>query len=61
MKKTLQLIICMAMILIPLEAEGIKDSGLPEIGCAIYKFDDTFMTGVRNSITSVAKGKAKIT
>ncbi len=26
-----------------------------EIGCAIYKFDDTFMTGVRNAIAKAAK------
>ncbi|MCE5171963.1 galactose/glucose ABC transporter substrate-binding protein MglB [Paenibacillus profundus] len=32
----------------------------PNIGVAIYKFDDTFMTGVRNSITEAAKGKAKV-
>lgn len=30
------------------------------IGCAIYKFDDTFMTGVRNAILGTAKGKAKV-
>jgi len=33
---------------------------LPTIGCAIYKFDDTFMTGVRNSILKTAEGKAKV-
>jgi len=31
-----------------------------EIGCAIYKFDDTFMTGVRNAIAEAAKDKAKV-
>jgi len=25
-----------------------------EIGCAIYKFDDTFMPGVRNAIAEAA-------
>ena len=30
------------------------------IGCAIYKFDDTFMTGVRNTILDAAKGKARV-
>jgi methyl-galactoside transport system substrate-binding protein len=34
--------------------------GQPNIGVAIYKFDDTFMTGVRNSIDDAAKGKAKV-
>lgn len=27
------------------------------IGCSIYKFDDTFMTGVRNAITLAAKDR----
>ncbi|OXM85083.1 galactose ABC transporter substrate-binding protein [Paenibacillus rigui] len=31
----------------------------PVIGVAIYKFDDTFMTGVRNAISSNAEGKAQ--
>ncbi|WP_337102544.1 galactose ABC transporter substrate-binding protein [Paenibacillus sp. YIM B09110] len=30
------------------------------IGVAIYKFDDTFMTGVRNAIESAASGKATV-
>jgi methyl-galactoside transport system substrate-binding protein len=33
---------------------------MPKIGVAIYKFDDTFMTGVRNAITDAAKGKADV-
>lgn len=33
---------------------------MPSIGVAIYKFDDTFMTGVRNAILKTAQGKAKI-
>lgn len=32
----------------------------PNIGVAIYKFDDTFMTGVRNAISDAAKGVAKV-
>ncbi|MBW7475984.1 galactose/glucose ABC transporter substrate-binding protein MglB [Paenibacillus oenotherae] len=38
---------------------GGSDGDLPTIGVAIYKFDDTFMTGVRNAITDAASGKAK--
>nr|8FXU_A Chain A, D-galactose/methyl-galactoside binding periplasmic protein MglB [Thermoanaerobacterium thermosaccharolyticum] len=30
------------------------------IGVAIYKFDDTCMTGVRNAMTAEAQGKAKL-
>lgn len=32
----------------------------PVVGVAIYKYDDTFMTGVRNAITAAAEGKAQI-
>lgn len=35
-------------------------SSKPKVGVAIYKFDDTFMTGVRNAITDAAKDKADI-
>jgi methyl-galactoside transport system substrate-binding protein len=41
-------------------AAGIAVAAEPKIGCAIYKFDDTFMTGVRNSILDSAKGKASV-
>ncbi|MNW37550.1 D-galactose-binding periplasmic protein precursor [compost metagenome] len=33
---------------------------LPKIGVAIYKFDDTFMTGVRNAMKAAAEGKAEL-
>ncbi|WP_334071488.1 MULTISPECIES: galactose ABC transporter substrate-binding protein [Paenibacillus] len=44
---------------------GSKESGgngaaEPKVGVAIYKFDDTFMTGVRNSIEKNAGGIAKV-
>lgn len=61
MKKIAHILIYLTVLLLPLSAKGIKDSEMPEIGCAIYRFDDTFMTGVRNSITNAATGKAKIT
>ena len=32
----------------------------PQIGVAIYKFDDTFMSGVRAEIDKAAKDKAKV-
>ncbi|PKL24888.1 MAG: galactose/glucose ABC transporter substrate-binding protein MglB [Spirochaetae bacterium HGW-Spirochaetae-3] len=35
-------------------------SGTPRIGVAIYKFDDTFMSYVRNAIDANATGKATI-
>jgi methyl-galactoside transport system substrate-binding protein len=39
---------------------GSSSKGTPNIGVAIYKFDDTFMTGVRNAISDAAKDKAKV-
>ncbi|WP_027093819.1 galactose ABC transporter substrate-binding protein [Cohnella thermotolerans] len=39
---------------------GGGGGGEKTIGVAIYKFDDTFMTGVRNAISDAANGKAKV-
>ncbi|MDF2836452.1 MAG: periplasmic binding protein/LacI transcriptional regulator [Paenibacillus sp.] len=39
---------------------GDSGGGGPKIGVAIYKFDDTFMTGVRNAMSEAAKGKAEL-
>jgi methyl-galactoside transport system substrate-binding protein len=40
--------------------EAKTEAELPTIGCAIYKFDDTFMTGVRNAIDEAANGNAEM-
>ncbi len=46
---------CLALVLAtPVFAQGQGESKGVEIGCAIYKFDDTFMTGVRNAIIAAA-------
>ena len=37
-----------------------KKSSQPKIGVTIYKFDDTFMSYVRNRIESSAKGKVEL-
>ncbi|MHC1685444.1 MAG: galactose ABC transporter substrate-binding protein [Clostridiaceae bacterium] len=37
-----------------------SSSGKVTIGATIYKFDDTFMTGVRDSITKAAEGNADV-
>jgi methyl-galactoside transport system substrate-binding protein len=55
MKKTVLMIVAAALAF-----AGAASAAEPKIGCAIYKFDDTFMTGVRNAITDAAKGKAKV-
>ncbi|CAM4351072.1 galactose ABC transporter substrate-binding protein [Paenibacillus alkaliterrae] len=41
--------------------ENGSDAGsASQVGVAIYKFDDTFMTGVRNAMSDAAEGKAKL-
>ncbi|WP_314590375.1 galactose ABC transporter substrate-binding protein [Paenibacillus terrigena] len=41
--------------------DAAGDSGSePKVGVAIYKFDDTFMSGVRNAIEANAKGVAQV-
>ncbi|QAY67454.1 galactose ABC transporter substrate-binding protein [Paenibacillus protaetiae] len=36
------------------------EGGTPKAGVAIYKFDDTFMSGVRTAISAAAEGKLKV-
>ena len=59
MKRTVGLAVLIGICGLFLMAGGVFAADL-EIGCAIYKFDDTFMTGVRNAIAEAAKGKAKV-
>lgn len=44
----------------PKEEAKETEAKQPFIGVAIYKFDDTFMTGVRNAISEAATGKAQV-
>lgn len=37
-----------------------RDKAKSVIGVAIYKFDDTFMTGVRHAMSKAAEGKAQV-
>ncbi|MDP4096568.1 galactose/glucose ABC transporter substrate-binding protein MglB [Paenibacillus sp. P96] len=41
-------------------AGGEGGGDLPKVGAAIYKFDDTFMSGVRSAIEKNAAGKAEM-
>ncbi|WP_215904606.1 galactose ABC transporter substrate-binding protein [Parasphaerochaeta coccoides] len=51
---------CLLFVLVTgLYAGGRKES-MPEIGVAAYKFDDTFITGVRAAITTASQGKAMV-
>ena len=44
----------------PAEGEAKPAAGDLTAGVAIYKFDDTFMTAVRNNISAAAEGKIKV-
>lgn len=58
MKKSIVLVL-VALVAVVLVSVVFAATPL-NIGCAIYKFDDTFMTGVRNAILGAAEGKAKV-
>lgn len=67
MKKGLKGLI-ITSVLLGVLAAGCSNSQAPSgansaksvVGVAIYKFDDTFMTGVRNSISKFAEGKSTV-
>lgn len=44
----------------PQSGQSQQSASKPTIGCAIYKFDDTFMTSVRDTIAKAAEGKANV-
>lgn len=60
MKKWTVFILLSAMLVTAAGCSSGASSDEPSIGVAIYKFDDTFMTGVRNSIEDAAKDKATV-
>lgn len=60
MKKALLFLFVLMLISVSVFAYGGRDSGLPSIGVAIYRFDDTFMSYTRNAIEQNAVGKASL-
>ena len=63
MKKLIVFVLMLSVLSAVAFAGGSSSSsagGLPQIGVAIYKFDDTFMSYVRNAIEQNAQGKAVI-
>jgi methyl-galactoside transport system substrate-binding protein len=57
MKKILSLSLALVMLL---SVTAAMATDLPSVGVTIYKFDDTFMTGVRIAIEEAAAGLATI-
>jgi len=58
MKKVLSIVLALVMVLSMASVAMAAD--LPSVGVTIYKFDDTFMTGVRIAIEEAAKDVATI-
>ncbi|MBN1243064.1 MAG: galactose/glucose ABC transporter substrate-binding protein MglB [Spirochaetales bacterium] len=56
MKRTVSILV--ALVLVLSVGVGMVAQTAPKIGVCIYKFDDTFMSYVRNTIETAAKGKA---
>lgn len=61
MRKIIVLALMLALLSAAVFAGGGSQGGLPQIGVAIYKFDDTFMSYVRNAIDQNAQGKSTLT
>jgi len=51
------IIVAVALSFVACPKSGGGSGGLPGIGVAIYKFDDTFMSYTRNAIQANAAGK----
>jgi methyl-galactoside transport system substrate-binding protein len=56
-----KLTVVLLMLMVLSTAVFAGGGGQPQIGVAIYKFDDTFMSYVRNAITENARNKATLT
>jgi methyl-galactoside transport system substrate-binding protein len=54
-------VLILAAIALVTGCQKSSSDGQPQIGVAIYKFDDTFMSYTRNAIEANAKGKAAVT
>jgi methyl-galactoside transport system substrate-binding protein len=62
MKKIIVSVLLLTLLSVGVFATGSsQSSGLPTIGAAIYRYDDTFMSLVRNTIEQSASGKATLT
>ncbi|MDR2596917.1 MAG: galactose/glucose ABC transporter substrate-binding protein MglB [Treponema sp.] len=61
MKKLLVVLLMLAVMgTVVFAGSSGENSSLPTLGVAIYKFDDTFMSYVRNAIAKNAEGKANV-
>lgn len=52
--KTVLILALAVAAITPVFSAGGAEGGKPSIGTAVYKYDDTFMTGMRNAIQAIA-------
>lgn len=60
MKKKILSLAILVLLLVNLTGCGTNEEGLPKIGVAIYKYDDTYVSTVKNSLINEAEGKAEL-
>ena len=60
MRRMITLLLVIVLIMTLTGCESAARSSKISIGCAIYKFDDSFMTSVRNFISDAAAGNAEV-
>lgn len=60
MKKKILSLTLIAILLVTLIGCGRQEDSLPKIGVAIYKYDDTYISTVKNSLINAAEGKAEL-
>ncbi len=58
MKKIISIMTLVALLLLAGCAQ--TEENMPEIGVAIYKYDDTYISTVKNSLINAAEGKAEL-
>ena len=60
MKKKILSLCLIAILIITLFGCARENEELPKIGVAIYKYDDTYISTVKNSLIEAANGKADL-
>ena len=60
--KNVLVLVLLALAVLPMFGNGQGEAGgKPVIGTAVYKYDDTFMTGMRNAIQAIADKEGAVT
>ena len=60
MKKKILSVLIITILTVTLFGCGAGEDDLPKIGVAIYKYDDTYISTVKNSLINAADGRAEL-